>query len=208
VAAVSVRMMALTKETVISAVTVSFSTEPIVFSTGYISRIAHHLRDRPNHFYMVGSMGLASSFGAGLAARVGRRTVVVDGDGSFLMGLNGLLLRDDLAGADHLVHLVLNDGEYDSTGGQPGPASTRRISALAYAAGYAKVYEVNDARSLDRALSAVAAAPVSGPILVHCRVVASHAAPPRILLELPDIFTRLRGYLTGTTVRAGTPSPA
>lgn len=198
-------MMALTKEAVIHAVTVSFPTEPIVFSTGYISRIAHALRDRPNHFYMVGSMGLASSFGAGIAAQAGRRTVVVDGDGSFLMGVSGLLLRDDLAGADHLVHVVLNDGEYDSTGGQPGPVSARRISALAQAAGYAEVYEVDDGRSLDRALTAVTAAPVHGPVLVHCRVAPSHAAPPRIHLELSDIFARLRGYLTGGMVRSDGP---
>ena len=185
----------LGKQEAVGAVIAAFPCAPIVFSTGYISRMAHHLRDAPNHFYMVGSMGLAASIGAGIAAAARRRTVVVDGDGSFLMGLTGLLLCDDLDGAGNLVHVVLNDGEYDSTGGQPAPASARRISALARAAGYAEVHDVQDGRSLERALRRASTMVVSGPVLIHCEVVPSHAAPPRIDISLPDIASRLRRYL-------------
>jgi thiamine pyrophosphate-dependent acetolactate synthase large subunit-like protein len=187
----------LAKLEAVGAVIAAFPSAPIVFSTGYISRMAHHLRDGPNHFYMVGSMGLAASIGAGIAAASRRQTVVVDGDGSFLMGLNGLLLHDDLPGAENLVHVVLNDGEYDSTGGQAVPASSQRISDLARAAGYAEVHDVEDSRALQQLLRLAATMPATGPVLIHCSVVPSHTAPPRIEVALPDITTRMQRFLTG-----------
>lgn len=187
------------KQEAITRVVRAFPATPIVFSTGYISRMAYAARDAPNHFYMVGSMGLAASIGAGIAATTERRVVVVDGDGSFLMGLNGILLADDLEGVE-IVHVVLNDGEYDSTGGQPAPPSTRRISELAGAAGYASVYEADDVESLELALLSVSEPVVPGSVMLHCRVEPAHAAPPRINIELPDIFARLRHYLTHETV--------
>lgn len=52
---------------------------PVVFSTGYTSRRAAAVADRPNHFYMLGSMGLASAIGLGIAQARGGQTWVVDG---------------------------------------------------------------------------------------------------------------------------------
>ena len=59
----------------------------IVASTGYNSRILYKLfPERKNNFYMVGSMGLATSIAAGLAnSNPDRKVVVIDGDGSLLM---------------------------------------------------------------------------------------------------------------------------
>jgi thiamine pyrophosphate-dependent acetolactate synthase large subunit-like protein len=69
---------------------------------------------------MTGSMGLVASVGTGLALATGLVTVVVDGDGSLLMNPVGLII----AGAAQvpLLHLVLDDGQYAWTGGQPVPA--------------------------------------------------------------------------------------
>jgi sulfopyruvate decarboxylase subunit beta len=65
---------------------------PVVFTTGYTSREAHYLADRPNHFYMTGSMGMAGAIGMGIAASTYTPVVVVDGDGALLMNLSTLLL--------------------------------------------------------------------------------------------------------------------
>ena len=62
--------------------------EPVVHANGYMCRESFAIGDRPQNFYMIGSMGLASAIGLGLAL-VGpeRRSVVFDGDGNLLMSL-------------------------------------------------------------------------------------------------------------------------
>ncbi|CAM3749640.1 thiamine pyrophosphate-dependent enzyme [Kibdelosporangium persicum] len=127
--------------------------QPIVFSTGYMCRIARMIADRATHFYMTGSMGLASSIGIGIAQQTNRPTVVVDGDGSALMNPVGLFT----AGAQEslpLVHIVLDDGRYDSTGGQVVP-NRPDFCALAWVCGYGRVYQVTDPECLAERLGTV-----------------------------------------------------
>ncbi|CAN0469281.1 unnamed protein product, partial [Phaeothamnion confervicola] len=58
----------------------------VIATTGFTGRELYALADRPQHFYMVGSMGCASSLGLGLAlARPDLRVLVIDGDGAALM---------------------------------------------------------------------------------------------------------------------------
>ena len=53
----------------------------IISTTGMISREVFHVKERPGNFYMIGSMGLASSFGMGIAMiNKNKRVVVLDGD--------------------------------------------------------------------------------------------------------------------------------
>src|SRR5213083_790546 len=60
--------------------------EPVVHANGYICRESFAVRDRPENFYMIGSMGLASSIGLGAAlARPAQPAIVFDGDGNLLM---------------------------------------------------------------------------------------------------------------------------
>ena len=65
----------------------------VLSTTGMISREAFATLDRPGNFYMIGSMGLLSSFGLGLAVLTPQRRVfVLEGDGSALMSLGALPL--------------------------------------------------------------------------------------------------------------------
>src|SRR5262245_17057458 len=62
-----------------------------VHANGFLSRAAFGTRDTDTCFYMIGSMGLASSIGLGIAlARPDRRVIVLDGDGNVLMNLGTL----------------------------------------------------------------------------------------------------------------------
>lgn len=81
----------MNKTAVIRALIEATSTDPIIFTTGYSCRIARNVADRPNHFYMTGSMGLAASIGTGIALSTGRLVVVVDGDGALAMNPGCLL---------------------------------------------------------------------------------------------------------------------
>jgi len=123
-----------------------------LFTTGMISREAFNIRDRAENFYMIGSMGLLNALGLGLALQSPVwRIWVIEGDGSALMSLGTLPLIATLR-AHNLIHVVLDNEVYESTGGQPTISSEVDLAALAEAAGYARVWRVSDRVSLQQAL--------------------------------------------------------
>jgi thiamine pyrophosphate-dependent acetolactate synthase large subunit-like protein len=79
--------------------------EVCVHANGYVSRAGHAARDTDRCFYMIGSMGLASSIGLGLAlAEPAKRILVLDGDGNVLMN-TGTLCTIAGAAPPNLRHL-------------------------------------------------------------------------------------------------------
>jgi thiamine pyrophosphate-dependent acetolactate synthase large subunit-like protein len=123
-----------------------------LFTTGMISREAFNIRDRAENFYMIGSMGLLNAVGLGLALQSPTRAIwIIEGDGSALMSL-GTLPLIAACRPHNLIHVVLDNEAYESTGGQPTISSTVDLAALAEAAGYARVWRVSDSPSLEKAL--------------------------------------------------------
>ena len=114
------------------AAVAALGTEPVVHANGYICRESFAVKDRPENFYMIGSMGLASSIGLGVAlARPARPTVVFDGDGNLLMSLGILPMvgGGPVMGRGrpaNLSHVVFDNGVYGSTGGQRVAVARRR----------------------------------------------------------------------------------
>jgi sulfopyruvate decarboxylase subunit beta len=99
------------------------------------------LSDTPLDFaYAPAAMGQAPALGLGLAlARPGRGVVVVTGDGHLLMNL-GCLVTLAAHPAD-LFLVVVDNGAYEVTGGQPTPGSGRiDFAGLARGAGVRRVY--------------------------------------------------------------------
>jgi phosphonopyruvate decarboxylase len=108
----------------------------LISTTGHTSRDLASLADRENHFYMTGSMGCASSIALGLAhARPDRTVIVVDGDGAALMRLGALPALGQRR-PPNLLHLILDNGCHESTGGQATLSATVDFPALAAASGY------------------------------------------------------------------------
>ena len=96
---------------------------PIVASLGHPAYDLFAAGDRPQNFYTWGSMGLASSIGAGMAlARPDLRIFVIDGDGSLLMNL-GSLATIGLLQPKNLVLVVMDNELFATTGGQPTPTA-------------------------------------------------------------------------------------
>ncbi|MEW2434775.1 thiamine pyrophosphate-dependent enzyme [Streptomyces caniferus] len=170
---------------------------PVVFTTGYSCRIAQDIADRPGHFYMTGSMGLAASVGTGIAMATRRPTVVVDGDGSLLMNPAGLITAGAMPDLG-LVHVVLDDGSYASTGGQAAPSARTDLAAWARASGYAQVLRADDPDALGAVLRE-ALADCSSPVFVHCVLTDQDTAvPPRIRGDLGDHQRRFSDELQAT----------
>ncbi len=92
--------------------------ELIVCNIGFPSRELYDIYDRDETFYMIGSMGLASSIGLGLAlSKPNRNVVVIDGDGALLMNM-GSLVTINACKPRNLTWIVINNGAYGSTGNQ------------------------------------------------------------------------------------------
>lgn len=108
----------------------------IVHANGYICRESITFGDRESSFYMIGSMGLASSIALGIAvSKPELQVVVFDGDGNVLMNLGALANASALQQTNYL-HIVFDNGVYGSTGDQPSISNQIPIARVALAAGY------------------------------------------------------------------------
>ena len=68
----------------------TIENELVICNIGLPSQELYKINDRPNYFYMLGSMGLASSIGLGLSLSIDKNIISIDGDGSVLMNMNTL----------------------------------------------------------------------------------------------------------------------
>ena len=173
--------------------------EPVVHANGYVCRESFAVRDRPENFYMIGSMGLASSIALGLAlVRPERRIVVFDGDGNLLMNLGILPMVGGARAIGHVrpanfVHVVFDNGVYGSTGGQLSPSRGVGLAAVAAACGYARAETVDSAAGVESALRAAIEA--DGPSFILVRVNAEERSAPRIPYAPEEIRDRFRRAL-------------
>jgi phosphonopyruvate decarboxylase len=139
----------------------------IVATTGKCGRELFTLADRPQHLYVVGSMGCASAIGMGIALNSKRLVVVLDGDGAALMKLGNVAT----IGATHppnFLHIILDNGVHDSTGGQATVSPVIDFASIAAACGYATAFTLDSLGGLEAAVRAVLHA--RGPHLVHARI--------------------------------------
>lgn len=140
----------------------------IISTTGKISRELYTVGDSINQFYMVGSMGCASSLGFGiLCGKPQKSVVVLDGDGAVLMKM-GTLATIGHYKPERFIHIILDNESYESTGGQRTVSQTVDFSTVAFACGYRKCYRVDTYKDLEITLSKALETP--GPILIHVKV--------------------------------------
>jgi phosphonopyruvate decarboxylase len=174
----------------IAAARKALGHEPVIHANGYMCRESFSLGDRPENFYMIGSMGLASAIGLGLSlTNRDSPTVVLDGDGNLLMNL-GIL---PLAAALHprrFVHIVFDNEVYGSTGSQRSITAGIRLDRLAEAAGYRTVAAVTAADEITQAVRT--ALDSDGPHFILAKVTAEEAEVPRIPYTPHQLRDRFR----------------
>ena len=118
--------------------------ELVICNIGFPSRELYELDDRPKNFYMIGSMGLASSIGLGLAlAKPYEDVVVIDGDGSLLMNM-GSLVTVFANNPDNLTWIVIDNGAYGSTGNQDTYAQKVDLLDVAKGVGFKNCFDFED----------------------------------------------------------------
>jgi sulfopyruvate decarboxylase subunit beta len=171
-------------EAIALAAEAAVAQEPLLISNiGYPSRELFSVGDRPENFYMLGSMGLASSIGLGLAlARPERKVIVLDGDGSVLMNLGTLATIAHHAPENYLL-VILDNCCYGSTGSQPTCTHLGTdLFALAKAAGVEDVKRIDNVGDLPEAFLG------NGVVIV--KVETGNATVPIISLSPEEIIER------------------
>ena len=113
----------------------------VVCNIGLPSQELHMIDDQPTNFYMLGTMGLASSIGLGLALAQKQKVIAIDGDGSVLTNFGTLpTIANNVA--DNFILLIIDNGSYGSTGDQPTYAGMKTsLAAVATACGCENVVE-------------------------------------------------------------------
>ncbi|MBT2399370.1 thiamine pyrophosphate-dependent enzyme [Streptomyces sp. ISL-100] len=150
----------------------------IVSTCGFTSRELFNAADRPENFYLVGSMGMSAPVALGLAlARPERTVIALDGDGSLLMNLSVLPLV--AASGTDLLHVVVDNGMHESTGGQ-STVQRSDFVALALAAGYRSAVRVETAEELR------AAELPAGAVLLHALTGPRTDGPGRRVTHTPQ----------------------
>ncbi|MDP1853032.1 MAG: thiamine pyrophosphate-dependent enzyme [Candidatus Omnitrophota bacterium] len=161
-----------------------------LFTNGYISRQAYGIADSAKNFYLIGSMGLVSSLGLGIAMNSKKKVVVLDGDGSILMNMGTMPLIGYIE-PNNLIHFILDNFAYHSTGNQPTISENIDFLKMACACGYKKVFRFKKISEFKSALPEIFNA--CGPVFVHMVIGKNDSsAGPRVGLAPLMLARRIR----------------
>jgi thiamine pyrophosphate-dependent acetolactate synthase large subunit-like protein len=163
----------------------------IVACNGMIGRELYTQADAPTRFYMIGSMGLASSIGLGLAlAQPSKAVVVFDGDGNVLMNM-GTLGSVAAAGVKNFYHVVFDNAAHGSTGDQRTISDRVPLEEVARATGYRRAIRVKGPEALDAALATFFGEPGPAMLLIEVER-GNQPGIGRVEPEPPELATRFR----------------
>jgi thiamine pyrophosphate-dependent acetolactate synthase large subunit-like protein len=152
---------------------------------------------RPQNFYMLGSMGLAIPIAMGVAlAQPGRQVFALEGDGSLLMQL-GALGTVAATGLKNLAIIVFDNGAYQITGSQPTLTSQGcDLVAVARGAGLAQASWAADEGHFEQLVDQALAG--NGPWFIGAR---TDNMPPAGMTERDAAKIRA-GFMQGIAKQA------
>jgi thiamine pyrophosphate-dependent acetolactate synthase large subunit-like protein len=159
--------------------------EAVIGGIGYTNFDLWAAGQRPQNFYMLGSMGLAAPIALGVAlAQPHRKVIALEGDGSILMQLGSLATIGGRR-QTNLAVVIMDNGTYQITGGQITSTELGAdIVAIARGAGIAQSAWAADEGAFEELIDL--ALREDGPWLIGCRIDKDKPAetterdPPRI----------------------------
>ncbi len=174
----------------------------VVCNLGIPSKELYAIAPRPSHFYMMGSMGMATPIGLGIALSSKKEVVVIDGDGSLLMN-PGSLATTAYFSPRNLTILAIDNGAYGSTGNQPTYAGACvDLELVAKGFGIQNTFKAAEGKHLldimrqgRRELT-----------FVHAIALPGNRNVPNIPLPPPAIREQVVNFLSGTKKQKQKPS--
>ena len=180
------------RKAAITIVVKKIGNQPIISANGFISRDLLEVCDKNSNFYMIGSMGLASSIGLGIALKkIKKKIFVFDGDGNILMNI-GSLITIGTTKPENLVHIIFDNTSHESTGGQPTATDKIQLSKIAKSANY-KVFQARTKNQLAKTFQKIKLIP--GPIMVIVKIKKGGVVSKRINIEPTEIKNRFMDSL-------------
>jgi len=113
----------------------------LITTTGKTSRELYEIRERleqdhSRDFLTVGSMGCAATIALGVAMqKKDRRVILIDGDGACLMRMEALATIGHVH-PSNLLHILVDNNAYESTGSQKTMSDNVDFAAIAKACNY------------------------------------------------------------------------
>jgi sulfopyruvate decarboxylase subunit beta len=163
----------------------------VISNLGIPSKELYHVMHQNSNFYMLGSMGMASPIGLGVALNTEKEVVVIEGDGSLLMN-PGTLATISVLHPKNLTILAIDNGVYGSTGNQPTATATCvDLGGIASAFGIKRVYRVASERELRDTFEGLG----EGPSFIHALAIPGNAEVPDIPLTPLQIKRQVMEFL-------------
>jgi len=158
----------LIRKEAISIIVKQIGNQPIISANGFISRDLFEICDKNSNFYMIGSMGLSSSIGLGLALKNSKkRFFVFDGDGNILMNLGSLTTIGTLK-PKNFVHVIFDNSVHESTGSQPTNSNFINIEKIAKTCNYNHTYRVSNKNNFLKIIHKIKK--LKGPIMILVKI--------------------------------------
>ena len=165
---------------------------PIISANGFISRELFNAYEKKSNFYMIGSMGLASSIGLGIALKNPKKLIYVfDGDGNILMNLGSMTTIGRLK-PKNLIHIIFDNQIHESTGGQYTNSKNIDLEKIAQCTHY-KTFVARDKKQLQEIIKKIKFG--KGPILLKIQISKTIKIGKRINIEPTKIKSRFQESL-------------
>jgi sulfopyruvate decarboxylase subunit beta len=182
---------ALTRYEIVKVISPYLDRKVVVSNLGWPSKELYELKHQPSNFYMLGSMGMATPIGLGIALSTARDVVVIDGDGSILMN-PGTLATAASCRPTNLSIVAIDNGAYGSTGNQPTLAgSCVDLEMVARGFGFRNTVKVATGEGIVEAVGR----PREGLTFIHALAVPGNKDVPNIPVHHLEIKKQVMGFL-------------
>ncbi len=179
-----------TRFEIIRGVKDSLKGKVVVANIGVPCKELHSILHQLSNFYMLGSLGMATSIGLGIAMSSPKEVVVIDGDGSILMNPGSLATVAQL-NPKNLTVLAIDNGVHGSTGNQPTAA--RKTADLGMIARGMGIENTLSTVEPDDAIKAMQSG--QGPKFIHIIAKLGNAKVSNIPLTAQEIKESVMGFL-------------
>ncbi len=163
----------------------------VVTNLGWPSKELYAIKHQPSNFYMLGSMGMATPIGLGIALTSPKEVVVIDGDGSLLMN-PGTLATAASCAPKNLTIIAIDNGAYGSTGNQPTlTGSCVDLEQVAWGFGFRNTVKAASEKKIIEAMKK----PREGLTFIHALAIPGNQDVPNIPIHHFDIKKSVQEFL-------------
>ncbi len=181
----------LTRYDIIKLIAPNLEGKVVVSNLGWPSKELYSVKHQQSNFYMLGSMGMATPIGLGIALTSKKEVIVIDGDGSILMN-PGTLATAAYASPTNLTIIAIDNGAYGSTGNQPTLTGTCvDLEQVARGFGFRNTAKV----AKEEEIASVLKKKLEGLTFIHALAVPGNKDVPNITVHHLEMKKRVQEFL-------------